>query len=301
MRTMHMLAVALMTVLAATPPATAQDAGATDRSGWVTHLFIQRIEDGFLERPETARLVPQREGGWTTFTRTNEMPADLAARPFTHDSFVVVDVSSAGHATGCRPLRTSAEPRLDALACRLLMRPEYFNAYLIPVDPAPAPAQWAIGLRFETMDTAEAAERQTNTRNVLTTLGFPPPIRVAPSASAPPVRATGVAAPEAAVSTGPRRAISGHLVASVFDGIADRTITEGEFLAELEIDTGGVPTACRVARSSGNAAVDRRTCEFLMEHARYTLRADVAGNLISDTFTQRIDLGWVLRQSQPER
>ena len=149
--------------------AAAQAPQAVPRSdGWVTELVIQRIEDQFLERPETARLSPQREGGWTTFTRTREMPADLAERAFTHDSFVVVDVSSSGHATGCRPLRPSAEPRLDALACRLLMRPEYFSAYLIPSDPAPAPARWAMGLRFETMEAAESARRRAAFSGILT-------------------------------------------------------------------------------------------------------------------------------------
>lgn len=268
--------------LAASLPAAA---GAQDQA-WVTEVVIQRLDDIFVERPETARFEPHRTSAWWQRGRTRHLPDDLANRPLRHDSFVLLDVGSRGEATGCRPLRASAEARLDALACTILMRPGDFLAYLpVPEGGAP-PARWAMGVRFETMDAATAAARQA--------ADMRPFIAVDPEPRAPRRAAATPAVATPTVSTQPRRAIAGHLTAGQYADLPDQTVVNGDFVAELAVDRQGVPTACTVSRSSGNDAVDRRTCELLMRQARYSLRSDAAGNLIEDVVTQRVDVGWIL-------
>ncbi|HEX9931215.1 MAG TPA: energy transducer TonB [Allosphingosinicella sp.] len=60
--------------------------------------------------------------------------------------------------------------------------------------------------------------------------------------------------------------------------IADRTMTDRRFVAELAIDAEGRPTSCRTRRSTGNQAIDARSCEIILRRARYRPQTDVFGD-----------------------
>jgi TonB family protein len=60
--------------------------------------------------------------------------------------------------------------------------------------------------------------------------------------------------------------------------IEDRTTADRRFVADVAIDAQGRPTSCRTRRSTGNTAVDRRSCEIVLQRARYRPQTDVFGN-----------------------
>lgn len=60
----------------------------------------------------------------------------------------------------------------------------------------------------------------------------------------------------------------------------------------LTVDRRGQPTRCFIRSSSGNAALDRATCDILMARARFTPARDAAGNAVEDLVAQRVR--WVL-------
>lgn len=272
--------------LAAQPPA----AGARPGQAWVTEALIMRLEDEFAVRPGTARMAGHRTAAWANWRRIRDMPPGFGARPLRHESFVLLDVGPAGEATGCRPLRASSEPRLDAFACALLMRPGYFEANLVPPATPRRPERWVMGLSFETMDAASFAAREARR----------PRSGIAPAAprAAPAPRPATPPRPPPPPSTGPRHALGGHITAADYAGIKDLALANGDFLAELSVDAEGRVSDCRVANSTGNAAVDERSCAIL-RRVRYSLRVDEAGNPIADRVSQPIDLGWVLHGTTP--
>jgi hypothetical protein len=88
------------------------------------------------------------------------------------------------------------------------------------------------------------------------------------------------------------------ITASDYAGIDDLGLANGNFLAELGVDAAGHVTDCRIVRSTGNAAVDSRSC-VLLRTVRYSLRVDASGNAIADRVSQPINLGWVLHGTTP--
>lgn len=285
------LMAALAGLLAALPASAQPPApGVAPREAWVTEALIMRVEDAFAARPETARMAGHRSRPWLNRQRIRAMPAGFGARPLRHDSFVLLDVGPAGEATGCRPLRASAEPRLDAFACALLLEPGYFHADLLPPAGPRGAERWVMGLSFETIDAASFAAREARRLR--------PAIAPASPPAAPPGPVAPRPAPPAAPSTGPRRALGGTILATDYAGIADLALANGDFLAELEVDAEGRVSDCRVVRSTGNAAVDARSCAILRT-VRYSLRVDAAGHPIADRVSQPINLGWVLHGTTP--
>jgi hypothetical protein len=265
---------------AQTPP----EAGAD--SAWVNLVTLIRLRDEFAASPQDVRFHAHPTRPWVEVERTVALPEPFHSATFTAESWVLLDVDARGRAAGCRPLRAGVHPELDALACTLLMRRGFFDATL--QMPARRPresiaGQWVMGLSWESLTAAAYRER----RQAIAAGGSPP---------APPP-ATAAEPP----SLGTRRVIRGSFAADSADyrGIADRTITEGQLGAELAIDEHGAPAGCRVTRSTGNPAVDERTCALLVQRARFTLRMSASGTLIPDTWSILIDVGRILSAGQP--
>lgn len=90
-----------------------------------------RLRDEFADRPDEAidsRLHGHPTRPWANSDRPVVLPEPFRSRTFAAESYVLLDVDTAGRAAGCRFLRASAHPELDAFACTLLMRPGYFVA-----------------------------------------------------------------------------------------------------------------------------------------------------------------------------
>lgn len=81
------------------------------------------------------------------------------------------------------------------------------------------------------------------------------------AAAAPPTR-------------GPRWAIS----TDDYPPVARRAKQEGTTRYELAVDASGVPTSCKIIKSSGYQALDDRTCELVLKRARFNPARDDAGN-----------------------
>jgi hypothetical protein len=277
---MNIRRVVLAAALACGAPAAAAAAqtppGGGADSAWVNLVTISRLRDEFAARPDEARLDGHPTRPWGRMDRPVVLPEPFRSRAFVGESYVLLDVDSAGRAAGCRPLRAGAHPELDAFACTLLMQPGYFAAY--PPAPAPRPREsvagrWVMGLSWESLTAAAYRQRP---------------------------REGGVAAPPApAPSQGPRRTIRAPLIANDYQDIADQQISDDHLAAELAINEEGAPTGCRVSSSSGNPAVDERTCALLAEKARFTQRIDASGTLIADTVTLRVNVGRMLSTVPP--
>lgn len=65
---------------------------------------------------------------------------------------------------------------------------------------------------------------------------------------------------------------------SDYRGIRDRTMTSTEFRGSLDIDASGRMTVCRALGSTGNPAIERRTCELFVRRGRAVPRTDVFGD-----------------------
>lgn len=65
---------------------------------------------------------------------------------------------------------------------------------------------------------------------------------------------------------------------------AVRNRWEGTVVADLTISVEGVPTACRIVKSSGHKVLDDATCDLIIRRARFVPAKDSGGNPKSDTF-----------------
>lgn len=63
----------------------------------------------------------------------------------------------------------------------------------------------------------------------------------------------------------------------------------GTVIVTLDIGTDGRVTGCRVARSSGNAALDHTTCRLATERFRYRPATDARGRAVADVAGWRQD------------
>ncbi len=128
-------------------------------SPMVNLVSISRLRDEFADRPgEASYREGQHARPWALLERPVTFPEPLRSGTFVAESFVLLDVDSAGRAAGCRILRAGAHPALDALACPLLMRPGYFSASLLPSRQSLA-GQWVMGFRWESLTAAAHRER----------------------------------------------------------------------------------------------------------------------------------------------
>lgn len=281
---MSMRRIVLAAALACGAPPTAVAAqvppgGAAD-TAWVNLVTITRVRDEFAGRPDEARLHGHPTRPWAYLDRPVVLPEPFHSRTFSAESYVLLDVDSAGRAAGCRPLRAGAHPELDAFACTLLMRPGYFAASLLPPAPPPreSPAgRWVMGLRWESLTAAANREREPAMHGVASAGTYEP------RPPAPPAR----------------RRIRGEVAASDYRRIADQRMSGGRVDAELAVNERGVPTGCRVSHSSGNPAIDERTCDLLVDRVRFTQRLDASGTPVADTVTLAIDVDRMLSSRPP--
>jgi hypothetical protein len=249
-------------------------------SALVNLVTITRLRDDFAFRPDEAGQDGHPTRPWVRSNLPVTLPEPFRSRAFTAESYVLLDVDSAGQGAGCRPLRAGAHPELDAVACTLLMRPYtllirpgYHFTETIPPPPHPPRGllvgRWVMRLRWESLPAAVHRERDY----IVMQQGEPPE----------PVR----------------QHIRGDVVAADYRGIADQRISDGRVDAELVVNERGVPTGCRATRSSGNPAIDERTCAVLVRRARFAQRASASGTPVADTLTFSINVDWMLSSRPP--
>jgi TonB family protein len=155
------------------------------------------------------------------------------------------------------------------------MRPGYFvvSVYSPAVQPrAQFAGRWVMGLRWEGLTAAVHRQRQSSFSGSVARAPDPPH---------------------------PRQMIRGQLSAADYRRIADQRMSDGRVDVHLAVDERGVPTACRVSHSSGNPAVDERTCALLLDQARFELRVDSSGTAVADSFTLQIYVDEVLPNRPP--
>ncbi len=73
-----------------------------------------------------------------------------------------------------------------------------------------------------------------------------------------------------------------------YPAIALRLNMAGITAFKLTVDATGAPSRCDVTTSSGFDALDRATCQRVMEHARFSPSRDRAGNPVGGTYSTRV-------------
>lgn len=63
---------------------------------------------------------------------------------------------------------------------------------------------------------------------------------------------------------------------------------EGTTGFQLTVGADGLPTRCEIVASSGHADLDAKTCEVVMQRARFTPGHDAKGRAIGGTYTSRV-------------
>jgi len=156
---MSMGRILLAAALACGAPAAAAAAQALPGdSAWMNLVTIMRLRDEFAARPAEASFLSHPTQPWANVDWPVDLPEPFHSRAFVARSYVLLDVDSAGHAAGCRPLRAGEYAELDALACTLLMRPGYFTVTPVPTRESFA-GQWVMGLRWESLTAAAYRQR----------------------------------------------------------------------------------------------------------------------------------------------
>jgi len=85
------------------------------------------------------------------------------------------------------------------------------------------------------------------------------------------------------------RWISGRIRDSDYPRAASRLKAGGMVVAHFDVGTDGRVSHCRVVASSGNADLDRATCELIEKRFRYRPATDVQGNPVVDVAGWRQD------------
>ncbi len=96
----------------------------------------------------------------------------------------------------------------------------------------------------------------------------------------------------------PRANLSSYFSADDYPEEALRVGAEGTVHFRLVINSDGRVSGCSLVRSSGNAALDARTCEVLIGRARYQPARNTAGQAIAGTDQGRVT--WRLPEPEPE-
>lgn len=63
---------------------------------------------------------------------------------------------------------------------------------------------------------------------------------------------------------------------------------EGAVGFRLSVGVDGLPSGCEVTASSGDADLDNKTCQLLMERARFTPARDESGRKVASSYSNRI-------------
>jgi outer membrane biosynthesis protein TonB len=247
MRAALLLATALPTLLAAAPGLAqrgAPAARAAPAQSWLSEVRLVRVFEREYQRADpldwTDDYWSRRLGPLVT---VGDIPADLRRRTVSSEVLIAVALDAAGNKTGCTVLRAGAEPRLDALACRLVMERASFRPTL--AGPGrPVASRRILGIRFETVDAETHARRLAAQR----------PIRPPPAPPPPPFP-----------SGWPRLNWSEQLRVERLPGIqADyprRSGRPAEGVVSLELFTSPAgEVRCEIGFGSGNAALDAAAC-----------------------------------------
>ena len=74
---------------------------------------------------------------------------------------------------------------------------------------------------------------------------------------------------------------------------------EGVVVVDLIIRADGQPRSCRIAQSSGHQVLDVKTCEIMIQRARFVPARDSNGRAVEDTF-RTPPIKWLLTDPEPE-
>jgi TonB family protein len=250
-RLLILCALAIASASAARPAAAPphKKPAAASQGQWSTTVEIHRLDES----------VPDGSGGlyhgdgyswfiaWDSWITPADVPAEYRRRPFRNVSIVVVDVDTAGKPTGCRSPRASPEPRLDSLACDLLMKRSSFKIrYSGPAQPMPY--RFFASIVWRTIPAAELGRE-----------GPPPSIvpSTDPRSPAPPPSGS-----IASYSAWPRLNWHGGLVPGPAPSIQSEWPGGAEGIIALDLDLSAAKgvTDCRVGVSSGDPALDEAAC-----------------------------------------
>lgn len=242
-----LLATALPTLLVAAP-CLAQRAPAARPApvqSWVSEVKLLRLSEDEYRRG--AAPYWGASDYWTrhlgALVTVEDIPGDLRRRAVSSEVAIAVAVDAAGRKTGCAVLRAGAEPRLDALACRLAMERAAFPPTL--VGPGrPEPSRRILAIRFETVDAETHAERLAAQRPLMAP---PPPL------------------PAPIPNDWPRLRWLEQLRVERLPAIQDDyprpagRPAEGVVSLELATTSAG-EVRCEIGAGSGNAALDAAAC-----------------------------------------
>jgi len=248
------LSCALIAAALAPRPAGAAPAKAEAKPAWVTTVWVNRLQENAAE-PFTDSYKGDGMSwslAWQSWITPEDVPAQYRGRTFKGQSVLRIDVDAAGNPAGCRPLRTGPEPRLDALACQLILKRAHFaTRYAGPGQPMPYP--FAASIVWRTVSAAEVAAQ-----------GSPPPMRLA----------TGPFPPAPAPPSGSLRSFSGWPRLDLVPGSEAVLVTgtpppiqlawpgDAEGIVSLELSWLPEKTEaeCRIGVSSSVAALDEAAC-----------------------------------------
>lgn len=251
---MRLLQVCALAALALLPQVgsaqTTREAAKPGPGEWVTNVSVHRIDENPTDPPagHYTGVGTSWDQAWQSWVTEADMPGEYRRRAFKSVSRVAVDVDTAGRPAGCRALSAGAEPRLDTLACELLMKRAKFDVrYAGPGQPMPY--RFAASIPWQTIKAAE--------------MGPPPPpmfISPAPDPGTPPPP------PEpGSIRSGaawPRLNWTDDLILGPGPAIQAGWPGEQEGTVSLDLTLSPQkgPTDCRIGISSGSADLDEAAC-----------------------------------------
>jgi len=213
---------------------------------WHTEVSVIQQSWDYIADPTKVGDGGWSMGGWREWLDPAQIPADLRSAPLKTRTKLVLTFSPVGVPEDCAVTVPASDPRLDRLACESLMaRARLGPAYSAPGKPVAFKINFMV--RFNTMPMADYEA----------ILARPVPMAVAPPADPGTL-------PEYA--GWPRQKWQGGLLIAAFPNLqalypAEAGKAEGKVSLELQVspDTGAVD--CTIGVSSGNAALDRKSCE----------------------------------------
>lgn len=248
-------ALAALALMPHSDPAQAQKKPAKpEQAPWVTSVATYRLDEKAAD-PSTSDLA-RVESSWLErwqWITPDDLPPEYRGRPLHNRSLVLVDVDTAGKPTACRVLSASAEPRLDALACELLMKRSSFAVrYVGPAQPVAYPFPASVLWR----NTAAAEIKPT-----------PPPMftsRAAPTGPWPRPPSVSLASYAAwpRLNWSDRRVWENELVFGPAPAIqaAWPGGAQGTVSLDLVLSPEKGAADCRIGLSSGSGALDEAAC-----------------------------------------
>ncbi len=191
----------------------------------------------------------------------------LVPAPPRTDSLILVDVPPPPRAPpplppDVPPPENPAPPKAEAAAAPPAPRKRP-RPVAAPTPPVPAPSP-----------VAAAPSDSTDTAAGAATAG---PGGGASGAGAGSGSGSGESGPGGGGATRPRWK-SGRIDRRDYPSDASRARITGSVTATLDIGPDGRVAGCRIARSSGNASLDRTTCALIEQRFRFEPARDLAGN-----------------------